>query len=121
MCAVSPVPLSKVPGQVLPAFDYADGALEQGDRQFSGLSTDGGRASNAPEDSNEPEIVVVAEFSLSQELESDNQRTEHILPKTGSDSSESATPSIGRWRTSIPKSWKKKAAPQVTVERSTSA
>ena len=37
-CVGNPVPLSKVPGQVPPALDCADGALEQGDWQYLVLS-----------------------------------------------------------------------------------
>ena len=53
------VPLSKVPGQVPVALDYAHGALKQGDWKTLLLSTDGGRASNEPEASNWPEAVGV--------------------------------------------------------------
>ena len=38
------VPLSNVPGQVPPAFNFVCGALDQGDQQFPVLSVDGGRA-----------------------------------------------------------------------------
>ena len=40
--AGNPVPLSKAPGQVPPAFDFVFCAREQGDQQFLVLSTDGG-------------------------------------------------------------------------------
>ena len=41
-CAGNPGPLSMVPDQVPQAFDFVDGALEQGDLTFSVLSIDGG-------------------------------------------------------------------------------
>ena len=119
VCAGNPIPLSKVSGQVPVAFDYEDGTLRQGDRQSFLPSIDGGRASNRPEASNEPEAIVVDALSLSKELEPGNQRTGKTLLKTDSDSSESSRPSdhcsIGRWRRSIPKSWKKSATPQVDL------
>ena len=80
------------------------------------LSTDGGRASNEPEaidpepglgqSPNEPE-------ALRKTLAKNN-----TLPKIDSDSSDSSLPPVGRWRRSIPKSWKKKAVPQVDLEYS---
>ena len=82
VCVGNPVLLSKVPGQVLLAFDYADGALRQGDRQSFLPSTDGGRASNGPEASNEPEAIVVDALSLSKALEPGKQRTGKTLLKT---------------------------------------
>ena len=58
-------------------------------------------------------------FSPSKALEPGSQRTGETLPKTDSDSSESSRPpnrcSIGRWRRSIPKSWKKSGTPQVDL------
>ena len=111
VCAGNLVPLSNVSGQIPLAFDYADGALEQGDRQFLVLSTDGGRASS------EPEAIDPAPGLRQSPNEPKALRKtlpkNHSLPKADSDSSESAIHSIGRWRTSIPKSWKKKTTPQV--------
>ena len=117
-CAGNPVPLGKVPGQVPPAFSFVCGALGRGEQQFPVLSTDGGRASNEPEAS-DPELGL-RQSAPSNEPEAVLKilpKTK-ILPKIDSDSSDSSQPPVGRWRRSIPKSWKSKAVPQVDLEYS---
>ena len=102
VCAGSPAPLSKVPGQVPSAFNFVCGALEQGDQQIPVLSTDVGRAVNEPE-AIDPESGLGQSPNKPEALRKTLPKNNTLL-KIDSDSSESSTPPVGRWRRSIPKS-----------------
>ena len=100
--AGKPVHLSKVPGQVPPAFNFVCCALEHGDQQFPVLSTDGGRAYNEPEAiDHEPGL---RQSALSNEPEALRKTLPKIqtLPKIDS----GRRTVKGRWRQTVPVSWK---------------
>ncbi len=119
-CASNPVPLRKVSGQVPVSRPY-DGLLEQECLNLPLPQTVGG-FSNGPEATQccagryIPELTDTSKTRANPSVSTLSK--EEDPPKNDSDSSESSLRcGIGRWRRSIPRSWKRPATPRVDVER----